>query len=342
VSYQINDVFNSRLIKELGIPTSRLKDVYGRYSSPHRFCHGIGHIQKNHQKIKDALGLSPEERDILYLVNVYHDAVYIPWESSLEARSADLFLSHCTNKEHETAILIHSIIRNTSSDFQDCVNTKLSNTFNSIDRSILRSENMEELIRWETSIFKEYQFCALADYIKARTLFLEKFVVTNPKLKDLIAYIKMKSYKIAIYPGSFNPFHNGHLSVVENLEKSGNFDKVIIAVGDNPEKSSNTNRSDRVKKQLGYREILTYTGFLTEAVKDSGATAVIRGLRNGYDLNYEINQLRYLEDMGLEIPVLFLVCAEKYSHISSSAIRSIGTMDSKKAGEYIPEDLEIL
>jgi pantetheine-phosphate adenylyltransferase len=218
----------------------------------------------------------------------------------------------------------------------------LSVSFNKIDREILYSNSLEELIEWENNIFKEYQFCPLDTYKSKRIEFLKKFTGENPGLRGLIDYITCKQYRIALYPGSFNPFHKGHLSVIQKIENKGNFDKVIVARGVNPEKRGNPENTQDLVEILGYREVYSYEGFLTKAVIDCQATAVLRGLRNGYDLNYEINQLRFLEDMGLSVPVFFVVCDEKYSHISSSAIRSLESIDPKKTNKYIPNYLQIL
>ena len=67
---------------------------------------------------------------------------------------------------------------------------------------------------------------------------------------------------------------------------------------------------------------------------DSNVT-LIRGLRNGKDLDYEVNQLRFMEEMYPSINVCFLQCERQYDHISSSAIRKISAMgDSSFSSKY--------
>jgi pantetheine-phosphate adenylyltransferase len=329
--------------KKIGLSADSISRVITRYLSPHRFYHGIDHIRSNQEKILALPGLSRQDKDILLLVNLYHDSVYIPWnpsESSLELLSAELFLEDCENKTTKIAQRIYSIILATH--LGSVSDDPLSVSFNKIDREILYSNSLEELIEWENNIFKEYQFCPLDTYKSKRIEFLKKFTGENPGLRGLIDYITCKQYRIALYPGSFNPFHKGHLSVIQKIENKGNFDKVIVARGVNPEKRGNPENTQDLVEILGYREVYSYEGFLTKAVIDCQATAVLRGLRNGYDLNYEINQLRFLEDMGLSVPVFFVVCDEKYSHISSSAIRSLESIDPKKTNKYIPNYLQIL
>lgn len=155
--------------------------------------------------------------------------------------------------------------------------------------------------------------------------------------------------KIAIYPGSFNPFHWGHLNILEKSEAI--FDEVIIAVGINPEKKEvfsepnqigtldvhviEQNREETIKQNLPSKKVETYSGFLHDYVfkkeKEGCDVTIIRGLRNGDDLAYEMNQLRFIQDMKPDVKVIFIVCDPAYSHLSSSAIRSIRKIN--KTGE---------
>lgn len=119
--------------------------------------------------------------------------------------------------------------------------------------------------------------------------------------------------KIAVFPGSFNPWHDGHLDVYEKASQV--FDKVIIARGINPSKPI-TDSSIPVT----YEE---FDGLLVDFCKKVGATAVIRGLRNTKDFQYELEQQYWNEDLGLDIPTLYIITDRKLCHISSSAIRML-------------------
>lgn len=133
---------------------------------------------------------------------------------------------------------------------------------------------------------------------------------------------------IAIYPGSFNPWHNGHTDI---LYKSAQiFDKIIIARGVNPEKKiewisvSEILRSvlkTGIKKK--YFEVVSFEGLLVDFAHKIKASAIIRGLRNGHDLQYEMNQQYWNEDLGLDIPIVYFICDRNNSHISSSTIRAL-------------------
>ncbi len=150
--------------------------------------------------------------------------------------------------------------------------------------------------------------------------------------------------RIAIYPGSFDPWHVGHEDIVEKA--LGIFDKVIIVQANNPEKKLDSSRLMKLEDaifDLGGRvpggrqrlELKSWDGlivdFITKWNEDSRGAhwvdptihAMIRGLRNGHDLQYEMNQQYWNEDLGLDVPVVYFITDRKYQHISSSAIRSL-------------------
>lgn len=143
----------------------------------------------------------------------------------------------------------------------------------------------------------------------------------------------MAIVKIAVYPGSFNPWHDGHEDIVWKALKA--FDKVIIAVGKNPEKGFSKRRfkkriqnikwiiSGKCFDNYGSVEVIEFDGLLVDLVKTIGADVVVRGLRTGSDLEYERIQQYWNEDLGLAVPIVYFLCDRKLSHISSSAIRAL-------------------
>ena len=100
---------------------------------------------------------------------------------------------------------------------------------------------------------------------------------------------------IGFYPGSFDPFTNGHLQIVTKAAKC--FDKVIIGVAYNSEKEVRINKEkmkeaiEKTIKEMDFKnvEVVLYSGLTAEMAKKYGANILIRGLRNGTDYQYEEN-----------------------------------------------------
>lgn len=135
--------------------------------------------------------------------------------------------------------------------------------------------------------------------------------------------------KIAIYPGSFNPYHDGHADIVEKALDI--FDKVIICVGRNPDKPI-TEVVKAVKSIREYHEIdikkgviqvFPFKGFLKNVVEAKKATAVIKGIRDTNDFLYEQKQQYWNEDIGMPCPTIYLIADRKLVHVSSSALRAL-------------------
>ncbi len=140
--------------------------------------------------------------------------------------------------------------------------------------------------------------------------------------------------KVAVYPGSFNPWHEGHEDVLKKALAI--FDKVIVLQYHNPK-----NPEVKDKSFMGIYQKFTrveggfFSGKLVDAVTDIKADAVIRGLRNGYDLDYEAKLQYWNEDLGLKVPVIYFLTDRRYTHISSTAVRELKAL---KAEEDKPND----
>jgi len=145
--------------------------------------------------------------------------------------------------------------------------------------------------------------------------------------------------KLGIYSGTFNPLHKGHLDILLKVESI--FDEVVVAIGVNPEKEidKNISRLETLKLQLPGKKVEEFSGFLVDYVhqKEIGGydVTIVRGLRNGADLDYEVNQLRVMQDQHPGLKMIFIPCSRGLEHISSSMIRSLEKIQIGAASEYL-------
>lgn len=145
--------------------------------------------------------------------------------------------------------------------------------------------------------------------------------------------------RTAIFPGSFDPFTNGHFDIVNRGLKL--FDRIIIAIGHNSEKKRYFPIELMVKK-IGeaFKDnpkitIITYNELTANLAKKHGANYLLRGLRNTTDFEYEnsIAQVnRYLNDY---LESVFFITSPKYAAINSSIIREVHRYNGD-ISEFLP------
>ena len=303
----------------------RLKDlnfdpeVILRYDEPHRFYHTIDHITGFVKKL-DEKGLKQPE---LFLAAVFHDIVYDPKSNTNEEDSAELFMSEAKTsslsadqKSHVKQLILDTKTHQPKAKF--------SEDFIAIDLSVLNG-SLGELIRYEQQIFKEFQHVDYKIYRQKRIEILDRYN-ENGKLNSLIEYVKTVHPHIAVFAGSFNPFHKGHFNVLQKAERL--FDKVIIAFGRNPDKKD---RTWPVPKIISHHQQEEYTGLLTDFIDSLNyEVTVVRGLRNSTDFQYEQNQYRYIQELKPDIKIVNIFCDKEFEHIGSSGIRTLEKYNKHK------------
>lgn len=150
--------------------------------------------------------------------------------------------------------------------------------------------------------------------------------------------------KIAIFPGSFDPFTRGHEAVVE--EALTLFDKVIIAIGDNIEKRSLLTIDARqcliesVYEDNPRVECITYSTLTGKVAREVGATTIIRGVRNTIDFEYERTMAQVNRRIFPDITTVMLFTPPHLSDISSSTVRELRAF-GQDVSDMMPEGIDL-
>ena len=133
--------------------------------------------------------------------------------------------------------------------------------------------------------------------------------------------------RIAIFPGSFDPFTKGHQALVEEALRL--FDKVVIAIGENVNKRSLLSLEERKRLIANLYagndcvECISYSSLTGDAARKVGATAIIRGVRNTIDFEYERTLAQTNRRLYPDITTVLLFTPAEYADISSSTVREL-------------------
>ena len=141
--------------------------------------------------------------------------------------------------------------------------------------------------------------------------------------------------RIALYPGSFDPVTNGHLDVVRHAV--GLCDRLIVAIGVHPGKKPLFSTEERLEMaeavfaplaaaaQCAF-DCTTYDNLTITAAQKAGATIMIRGLRDGTDLDYEMQIAGMNETMAPEVQTVFVPASVAVRPITATLVRQIAAM----------------
>lgn len=151
--------------------------------------------------------------------------------------------------------------------------------------------------------------------------------------------------RIALYPGSFDPVTNGHLDVVRHAV--GLCDKLVVAIGVHPGKKplfSTEERLEMVKQVFGPLasaagcefDCTTYDNLTTTLAQQIGASIMIRGLRDGTDLDYEMQIVGMNETMAPEVQTVFLPASVSVRPITATLVRQIAAMGGDVSA-FVPD-----
>ncbi|HZE98170.1 MAG TPA: pantetheine-phosphate adenylyltransferase [Planctomycetota bacterium] len=147
----------------------------------------------------------------------------------------------------------------------------------------------------------------------------------------------------AVYPGSFDPITNGHLDVIKRGTKV--FEKVIVAVGDNPAKKALFTKDERVEMirevSKAYRnvEVDGFDGLVVDYVHKRKANVILRGIRTISDFEYEYQMALTNRTFAQDIETVFVMAHEEYSFVSSRFIKEAASMGGD-VSSFLPKEVE--
>lgn len=146
--------------------------------------------------------------------------------------------------------------------------------------------------------------------------------------------------RIAIYPGTFDPITNGHLSIVSRALKI--FDKLIVSILINPNKVSLFSREERIEMILENLEgvpnveVDSFNGLLVDYAVKKNAQVVLRGLRALSDFEYEFQLALMNRKLNQDVQSLFLMTDYKWFYISSTIIKEAASLGGNIDGLVPP------
>lgn len=148
--------------------------------------------------------------------------------------------------------------------------------------------------------------------------------------------------KTALYPGSFDPITLGHLNIIRRAANV--FDKVVVCVMRNSEKRPMFNIDERmelvrrVTERLGNVEVATTDMLLAEYAKQYEGAVIVKGLRAVSDFDYEFQIALINKKMNPELDTVFLTASEKYTFLSSTAVKEMARYGADLS-EFVPVEI---
>ena len=141
--------------------------------------------------------------------------------------------------------------------------------------------------------------------------------------------------KIALYPGSFDPLTNGHLTVMAGALAIA--DKLVLAIGVHPGKQPLFSFAEResligaaavslFKEEAKKISFVSFDGLVVDAAKKAGAAILVRGLRDGTDFDYEMHMAGMNGEMAPGVQTVFIPAAPGSRHITATLVRQIAAM----------------
>lgn len=149
--------------------------------------------------------------------------------------------------------------------------------------------------------------------------------------------------KIALFPGSFDPYTKGHHDIV--IRSLNLFDEVIIAIGYNSAKKNRYFEIEMMVEKISGLyvgnekvKVLVYNELTSSLAKNQGANFLVRGLRNTIDFEYENTISQMNRNLNPDLETVFLITSPKYANVSSTIIREVHRYNGD-VSDYLPYEL---
>ena len=149
--------------------------------------------------------------------------------------------------------------------------------------------------------------------------------------------------KSIIYPGTFDPIHNGHIDIVKKVSKL--FDQVIMVVAVNKEKNplfSEQERKELIRESISdinNVNIASFNGLVVEYAKEKNALAIVRGLRHVSDFEFEFQMAMMNYNLNPQVTSMFMMPDEKYIHLNSTIIKDVSRLGGD-ISDYVPDNVK--
>jgi pantetheine-phosphate adenylyltransferase len=153
----------------------------------------------------------------------------------------------------------------------------------------------------------------------------------------------MTQKRIALFPGTFDPFTNGHLDLTRRAARL--FDKVIVAVAHSPAKGALFSVEDRLAmireatRGVSHVEAVEFSDLVVDCAQRVGAQVMIRGLRAVSDFEFEFQMALMNRRLAPGVEVAFLMPSQQYTYLNSTLVKEVARLNGKIRG-LVPRSVE--
>jgi pantetheine-phosphate adenylyltransferase len=149
--------------------------------------------------------------------------------------------------------------------------------------------------------------------------------------------------RTAVFPGSFDPIHIGHVDIIQRALPL--FDKIIIGIGINTQKKylfPIELRKEWIRRIFQHEsrvDVMTYEGLTVNFCEQQNARSILRGLRSSADFNFEKNIAQMNQALNRDIETVFMLSNPSLAMISSSIVRDV-LLNDGDVSQFVPEEIE--